>query len=118
LASLGYVLIEMLSGAPPFAGLSQFRQLRDAKQKLVDRLPEMLPDEVVCNDLLMNLITGLVAPDPRDRFPDAQAADLVEQGAASFQRQLIKGDLASEYATEIREWLGELDHKVLPESTS
>jgi serine/threonine-protein kinase len=43
------------------------------------------------------------------RFPSAEAADLVKEGAASFQRQLIKGDLASEYENEIRVWLEELD---------
>ena len=49
----------------------------------------------------MGLIAGLIAPDPADRFPSAEAADLVEQGAASFHRQLVKGDLASEYGNEI-----------------
>ena len=33
---------------------------------------------------------------------------LVKEGAASFHRQLIKGDLASEYDNEIRLWLEEL----------
>jgi serine/threonine-protein kinase len=66
----------------------------------------------------MGLITGLIAPDPDQRFPDAQAADLVELGAASFQRQLVKGDLASEYDNEIRVWLEELEDDVIdPGST-
>jgi serine/threonine-protein kinase len=43
------------------------------------------------------------------RFPSAEAADLVKEGAASFHRQLIKGDLASEYENEIRLWLEELE---------
>ena len=110
LASLGYVLIEMLSGAPPFAGMSRFGELRRAKREILDRLGQTLPDEVMRNDLLMSLITGLIAPDPARRFPDAEAADLVEKGAASFQRQLVKGDLASEYDNEIRVWLEELDY--------
>jgi len=109
LASLGYVLVEILSGAPPFAGLTRVSELRKAKQAIVDRLPESLPEEVVRNELLMSLIIGLIAPDPGRRFPDAEAADLVEQGAASFQRQLVKGDLASEYDNEIRVWLEELE---------
>jgi eukaryotic-like serine/threonine-protein kinase len=57
----------------------------------------------------MSLIGGLIAPDPALRFRSAEAADLVEQGAANFQRQLVKGDLASEYDTEIRLWLEELE---------
>jgi serine/threonine-protein kinase len=42
------------------------------------------------------------------RFPSAEAADLVKEGAASFHRQLIKVDLASEYDNEIRLWLEEI----------
>lgn len=109
LASLGYVLIEMLSGAPPFAGITNPLELRDAKLALLERLPETLPDDVTCNELLMSLIAGLVAPDPADRFSSAEEADLVEEGAASFHRQLVHGNLASEYENEIRVWLEELD---------
>jgi serine/threonine protein kinase len=108
LASLGYVLIEMLSGVPPFAGLTTFRDLLEAKRFLAQRLPRVLPEEVVCNELLMTFCRGLVAPDPMRRFPSAEAADLVKEGAASFHRQLIKSDLASEYDNEIRLWLEEL----------
>jgi len=109
LASLGYVLIEMLSGVPPFLGLSNFRDLLEAKRFLAQRLSRILPDEVVCNELLMTFCRGLVAPDPMRRFPSAEAANLVKEGAASFHRQLIKSDLASEYDSEIRLWLDELD---------
>jgi eukaryotic-like serine/threonine-protein kinase len=108
LASLGYVLVEMLSGASPFAGITSFRDLLEAKRFLAQKLPHILPNEVACNELLMNFCRGLVAPDPLRRFPSAEAADLVKEGAASFHRQLIKGDLASEYDNEIRLWIEEL----------
>jgi serine/threonine-protein kinase len=109
LASLGYVLVEMLSGAMPFHGLTDRQELLDAKRTLPARLAATLPEDVGRNGLLMSLIGGLIAPDPRDRFPSAEAADLVEQGAANFHRQLVKGDLASEYDNEIRVWLMELE---------
>jgi serine/threonine-protein kinase len=109
LASLGYVLIEMLAGKQPFAGLVTYRELLEAKRILPHRLHEVLPEDVACNELLMNFCRGLIAPDPMRRFPSAEAADLVKEGAASFHRQLIKGDLASEYENEIRLWLEELD---------
>ena len=108
LASLGYVLVEMLAGAPPFEGYTNYRDLLEAKRFLAQRLPYLLPEEVVCNELLMNFCRGLVAPDPGRRFPSAEAADLLKEGAAAFHRQLVKGDLASEYDNEIRLWLHEL----------
>ncbi|MFO0423079.1 MAG: serine/threonine-protein kinase, partial [Planctomycetia bacterium] len=109
LASLGYVLIEMLSGQPPFAGLQSYRDLLEAKRSLVHRLPQLLPADVTCNELLMSFIRGMIAADPAKRFPSAEDADLVKEGAASFHRQLIVGGLASEYENEIRAWLEELE---------
>ncbi|HEY2883309.1 MAG TPA: serine/threonine-protein kinase [Pirellulales bacterium] len=109
LASLGYVLVEMLSGRPPFAGLSVYKDLLEAKRFLSQRLTQFLPAEVTCNELLMNFLRGLIAPDPNRRFPSAEAADMVKEGAASFHRQLIVGGLASEYENEIRVWLEELE---------
>jgi serine/threonine-protein kinase len=108
LASLGYVLIEMLSGRPAFEGLTTYGELIAAKADLDRRLPDMLPPEVSCNDLLLHLCRRLVAADPTRRFPSAQAADLDRKGAADFHRQLVKGDLASEYENDIRVWLEQL----------
>lgn len=109
LASLGYVLLEMLSGTPPFAGINHPDALLDAKRSVLGRLEETLPDDVFGNELLMNLVVGLIDPDPAKRFSSAEEADLVEQGAASFQRQLVKGNLSSEYVNEIRVWLEEME---------
>ena len=108
LASLGYVLIELLSGRPPFAGLTNLKDLLEAKRFIGQRLSNILPEDVTRNELLMHLVRGLIAPDPQRRFPTAQDADLDEQGAAAFHRQLVKGDLAAEYDNEIRLWLEEL----------
>jgi serine/threonine-protein kinase len=109
LASLGYVLIEMLAGAPPFVGKPSLAELLEAKRFLAQRLHNILPYEVVSSELLMSFCRGLIAPDPMRRFPSAEAADLVKEGAASFHRQLVMGDLASEYDNEIRLWLEELE---------
>jgi serine/threonine protein kinase len=109
LASLGYVLVEMLGGQQPFAGLQSFADLLEAKRSLVHRLPQLLPSEVTCNELLMAFCRGLIAPDPAKRFPSAEDADLEKGGAASFHRQLIVGGLASEYDNDVRAWLEELE---------
>jgi len=109
LASLGYILVEMLGGSPPFKGLTTYSELVEAKAVLDRRLPELLPPEVSCNELLLSLCRRLVAPDPGQRFASAQAADVGRKGAADFQRQLVKGDLASEYDHDIRAWLEYLE---------
>jgi len=108
LASLGYCLIEMLAGSPIFAGLSDYKELLQAKRMLPQKLESVLPDEVTCNELLMNFCRGLIAPDPMRRFPTAEEADLVDNGAAAFQRQLVMGDLSVEYPNEIRLWIEEI----------
>lgn len=108
LASIGYVLVEMLAGRPPFAGLTTYQELVEAKAVLDRRLAELLPPEVSCNELLMNLCRRLVAANPARRFASAQAADVGRKGAVDFLRQLVKGDLASEYEHDIRAWLEQL----------
>ena len=108
LASLGYVLIELLAGRPMFIGIKTLKDLLEAKRTLPQRLGSILPQEVTVNDLLMSFCRGLVAPDPARRFPSAEAADMLQEGAAAFHRQLVKSDLAAEYGNEIRLWLEEL----------
>ena len=105
LASLGYVLIEMLTGKPTFLGLTDYHELLQAKRLLAQQLGSVLPQEVVRNELLMNFCRRLIAPDPTRRFSSAGDADLDAEGAAAIQRQLVKGDLASEYDNDIRLWL-------------
>jgi serine/threonine-protein kinase len=108
LASLGYVLVELLGGRPLFSGMNSSRELLEAKRLLPQRLHEILPHDCTVNELLMNFCRGLIAPDPMRRFPSAEAADLLKEGAAAFHRQLVLSDLASEYGNEIRLWLEEL----------
>ena len=110
LASAGYVLVELLSGQNPFPGEMNLRELLEAKRELPQRLDQYLPNEVLRNELLMNFLRGLIAPDPNRRFPSAEAAELVDQGAAAFQRQLVIGNMATEYDNDIRLWLEELRH--------
>jgi len=108
LASLGYVTIELLAGKPVFSGITELPELLEAKRTISDRLEEFLPDDVACNELLIAFCRGLIAPDPADRFPSAEEADLVDVGAAAFHRQLVKNDMASEYENDIRIWIDEL----------
>jgi serine/threonine-protein kinase len=110
LAALGYVFIEMLAGQSPFANCNpkNLRELLEFKRSLPHRLHYILPDEVTVNELLMNFCRRLIAPDPMQRFPSAEEADLVKEGAAAFLRQLVMSNLAVEYENELRVWLEEL----------
>lgn len=108
LASLGYVLVELLSGRAPFAGIESYMQLVRAKRSFADELSTFIPPEIGASESLMNLLRVLISPDPLNRFPTDTAADFLQLGAANFQRELVTGNLASEYAMEIRSWLEDL----------
>lgn len=108
LASLGYILVEMLAGQCPFEGISERAALLHAKVTFEERLRDFLPPEVASNELLMYLCQKLTAANPAKRFANAQAADLGRRGAAAFHRQLVKSDLASDYVNDLRSWLEEL----------
>ncbi len=54
-------------------GQTTFSELLEAKRMIVQRLHERLPREVVCNELLMNLIRSLVAPRPGASLPQRRS---------------------------------------------
>lgn len=108
LASLGYVLIEMLSGRQIFGENDDLQTLIETKRLLPSKLRDIMPYEVACNDLLMGFCQRLIAPEMDKRFPSAEDADMKEEGAAAFHRQLVKSDLASEYSNELRVLIEEL----------
>ena len=113
--SLGYMLLEMLSGARPFAGM-QYGELIEAKQTFPERLPHLLPpQEFQFSEALIRLLRRMVDPDPAQRFATAEDAELSDDGAAGFLRELVKSDMADEYASELRRWILDLERNVLPE---
>lgn len=109
LASLGYVLVELLAGRPLFADIRDYQTLLDRKRTLPQWLHKVLPPEVRHSELLMTICRRLTAPDPILRYATAEQADTGSEGLAEFQRTLVRGDLASEYENELRLWLEELE---------
>jgi serine/threonine-protein kinase len=105
IASLGYVLLEMLTGRRIFKGCDTMAALLDAKMRLPERLKQILPKEVLDDPNLSGLVAKMVAVEPKDRFPDADAAELDHLGAVNFHRQLVKSNLSTEYNRELAWWL-------------
>jgi serine/threonine-protein kinase len=105
IASLGYVLVELLTGSLIFKECDSVQKLLEAKIRLPGRLEQILPAEVRRDALLSGLIQKMIAIEPRNRFPDADAADLDSGGAVSFHRHLVKTDLSTEYDRELAWWL-------------
>jgi serine/threonine-protein kinase len=105
LVSLGYVLVELLSGCTLFENFRDHGKLIEAKRLLPQKLPGLLPAEVLASESLMHLVQTLITPEPLTRVPGAEAADLVKFGAADFHYELVNGNLASEYETDLRLWL-------------
>lgn len=116
LASLGYMLLEMLTGSKPFAGL-KYSELVDAKNTLLDRLSAMLPlDTFPFSESLIVLLRKLVHPDPHQRFASAEEAELSDLGAAGFLRELVRSELSQEYASELRQWIAEMETEAMQRS--
>jgi eukaryotic-like serine/threonine-protein kinase len=114
LASLGYVLVELLAGQRIFAGITDVDDLLQAKHDLSNRLEELIPAGVRDCKMLMEFCRRLIAPEPDKRWPNAERADIdPECGAARFLDQLVLGNLASIYESEIRTWLRPLPSRNL-----
>ncbi len=118
LASLGYVLIEMLAGRPPFEGLNTYRELIESKADLDRRLPDMLPPEVSCNDLLLHLCRRLVAADPAKRFQSARPPTWTARGrptsTANWSRAIWP---ASTKTTSASGWSNWNKRRIKPRNT-
>ncbi|MEM7234490.1 MAG: serine/threonine protein kinase, partial [Planctomycetota bacterium] len=107
-ASLGYILIEMLTGRRIFDHCRSMQELIYAKSVLPERLDSILPAEVLRDSTLQQLCRKMIAIDPAERFPDADAAELDRHGAARFHRDLIVKNLSTEYDREIAHWIESL----------
>lgn len=123
LASLGYVLIEMLLGRPVFSSLPRRRDmdfsrpqeattgiatepdahLIEEKCSLPDRLQSLLPPY---SPTLLEFLGKLIAVRPEDRFASAVHADVDETcGAYAYYQELVRSGLDMQYENEFRIWL-------------
>ena len=106
LASLGYVLIELLAGKRLAAGQRDPVQLVELKRALPQCLEDVLPPNVRCNRQLVHFCQRLIAPDLAHRFSSSSEADLHPQdGAAELQRQLVRANLSLVVESELHRWI-------------
>ena len=108
LASLGYVVLELLTGTVPFVGVNDVQELIRCKREIWERIPELLPDDVARNSTIVEMLSKMIAPDPADRFSSLEEADLSECGASEITRQLVKVDMDTIVANEMRVLMEEL----------
>lgn len=114
IASLGYVLIELMAGRSPFENIEKdghqsltVRELLRQKNELPDKLDRILPVDVLQNQQLVNLCRRMVHPDLNVRFRTAESA-ITSGGVAEILRSLILYGLASEYDVDLGSWISRL----------
>jgi serine/threonine-protein kinase len=109
LASLGYVVIELLTGQRLFPAKESIDELLARKHSLPARLPRLLPEQVTRSERLMEFLQRLVATDPQNRFMSAEQADLdPNRGAYAFLQELARGGLDAEWRNDLGIWVDRL----------
>ncbi len=116
IASLGYVLLELLTGRSPFENVNESNgqhylsadELWRQKNNLIDRLPNLLPEDVLRNKKLVRFCARMIHPDPKQRFQKALDAVIGSGGVGELNRELVKYNLSSEYDCDIQDWITSL----------
>jgi serine/threonine-protein kinase len=118
LASVGYMLIELLSGKPITADTlsdtdkstrslctDRRHELLKAKKSLPDRLPEILPRNILACNHLVELCRCLIHPDLNRRFSSAAECIVDRKGTYQFNKGLMLADLGICNYYEVGQWL-------------
>lgn len=106
LASLGYVLLELLTGRPLFAPSQSVEQLLEVKRTLPEKVPQLLLSPLHRSGRLVAFCQRLIDPDPERRFASAEQADVdPEHGAYAFHQELARGKLDAVWKNDVSIWL-------------
>jgi serine/threonine protein kinase len=131
LASLGYLLLEMLSGRPdvltelpgtppesigPSVGSDSVSKLdeptRQAFAAAKRQLPNRLEELALLSNRLKKLCMKLIHPDPTLRFTDARTAIYGEDGTHRFLRELVNANLDSYWFGVMESWIKDMKNSV------
>jgi eukaryotic-like serine/threonine-protein kinase len=108
--SIGLVGIVLLSGKKTvFRHVMSEQDLLEFKLTLASRLGSLLPPYVLENHKLVALLQRFVAPNVKDRFPDAQTAESDAQGLRMVHKQLTLSGKDSDYGREISTYVSAVD---------
>ena len=123
LASVGYVLIELLSGksitdaacdpdeSTRTIGSSRRKELIRMKKMLPERLADGLPPNLRASNRLVELCRRLVDPDLSRRFLSADECILDRSGGTfQFNKDLTNADLVVCNYLEVSRWLADVRH--------
>ncbi|MFV2067590.1 MAG: serine/threonine-protein kinase [Pirellulales bacterium] len=122
LASVGYVLIELLSGksitdevrdpdeSTRTIGGPRRMELFEAKNSLPDRLTNILPWNILESNHLVELCRRLIDPDLNQRFPSAAESIVDRKGTYEFNKDLILSNLGVCNFQEVSQWLADVKH--------
>jgi serine/threonine protein kinase len=106
LFGVGLVAIELLSGRPPIPDtLTNEPDLLEHKLHLHERLHELLPEHVMRNDELVELLRGFVEPEPENRHSSAETAESGDRGLRLVHKQLTQLGQDTQYERELERYL-------------
>ncbi len=116
LYSLGVVGLEMLRGERLFAGDTPLVEadLLQAKNGLMDRLYDLLPDHVRNNVQFLQLLRRFLDPDPAGRFHSAEEAEIGSNGLSMLHKQLTLAGKDTEYGRELENYLTKIVNPLGP----
>jgi hypothetical protein len=99
---VGLLGLVLLAGKKAvFSRVMSDADLLQFKLGLPTLLPEILPPYVVENRKLMDLLRRFIAPEPKDRFPDALTAESDAQGLRMVHKQLTLSGKDSDYGRDV-----------------
>jgi serine/threonine protein kinase len=109
LYSVGLLGLVLLAGKKTlFSKVMSEADLLQFKLALPGMLPELLPPYVVENKKFLELLRRFIAPEPKDRFPDALTAESDAQGLRMVHKQLTMSGKDSDYGRDVSAFINAL----------
>ncbi|MCF7817259.1 MAG: serine/threonine protein kinase [Kiritimatiellales bacterium] len=107
--SVGLVGLELLCNEPLVAmSVLDETKLLDCKDRLVDILPNVLPEAVRKNEYLIEMFCKFLHRDPAQRYASAAEAESGPDGLNQIHKQLAMAGKDTEYDRELEKYVGKV----------